>query len=215
MADSQRSRLTVEGTDDLHTIIHLLDRHEVVFEAKVEIKQPEDGPTGKDGVLAAIRTRVKAATDRIEGFVLDADSPIAQRWQAVADRLEKAGVSPPHAIPARGFVADVEEYRTRVGVWLMPDNRQDGTLEQLLETLVDRDAPLFRHATESTAEAKELGATFPAQDEPKARLHTWLAWQEEPGRPYGTAIKAEYFQHDSHTAETFVAWFRHLFRLEQ
>ncbi|WP_420441941.1 DUF3226 domain-containing protein [Candidatus Palauibacter sp.] len=61
---------------------------------------------------------------------------------------------------------------------------------------------------------KELGAFFPDAKTSKAVLHAWLAWQQEPGRPYGLAIKSGYLRHDSVTAERFVAWFRQLFALE-
>lgn len=38
-----------------------------------------------------------------------------------------------------------------------------------------------------------------------------LAWQESPGLPYGTAIRARYFSHDSANALAFVEWFRRVF----
>jgi len=38
--------------------------------------------------------------------------------------------------------------------------------------------------------------TFTAY-ESKSALHTWLAWQAEPGLPPGTAIKAQMLRHDS------------------
>jgi hypothetical protein len=45
-------------------------------------------------------------------------------------------------------------------------------------------------------------------------VYSWLAWQDEPGKPYGLAMKARYFQHDSPTAARFVAWFKALYRLD-
>ena len=58
-----------------------------------------------------------------------------------------------------------------------------------------------------------LGALFSEPDKMKAILHAWLAWQEEPGCPYGTAIRAKYFGDDSPAATKFVAWFRRLFEI--
>ncbi len=55
------------------------------------------------------------------------------------------------------------------------------------------------------------GAAFPEAKRLKAVLHTWLAWQERPGVPYGLAIKARYFGHDSPAARAFVEWFRRVF----
>jgi len=48
-------------------------------------------------------------------------------------------------------------------------------------------------------------------DRGKSTLHTWLAWQETPGLPFGTALRAEFFRHDTEDALRFVAWFRRLF----
>ena len=73
------------------------------------------------------------------------------------------------------------EYGVRVGVWLMPDNRRIGALEDFLKDLIDDSDPLLRHAEKSTAEAKARGARFPEKYSKKALVHSWLAWQEEPG----------------------------------
>ena len=49
------------------------------------------------------------------------------------------------------------------------------------------------------------------RNELKAVLHAWLAWQQRPGRPYGTAITARYIGHDSPAALRFVEWFQRVF----
>ncbi|WP_371258171.1 DUF3226 domain-containing protein [Thiohalocapsa sp. ML1] len=41
--------------------------------------------------------------------------------------------------------------------------------------------------------------------------HTWLAWQRQPGQPFGTAIKMATLRHDSALGRRFVAWMRTLF----
>lgn len=37
----------------------------------------------------------------------------------------------------------------------------------------------------------EMGAGFSVLDAPKAELHAWLAWQEKPGLPHGTTVRAQ------------------------
>ena len=89
----------------------------------------------------------------------------------------------------------------------------EGTLERFLEALVQEADPLLPYAREATRRAKtQHGASYPDCGVRKAVLHAWLAWQREPGLPYGTAIRARYFRHDSLVAEQFVAWFRRVFR---
>lgn len=215
----ERSSLHVEGTDDKHAIKHLLLRHGVecplageVIPETLPAKFPEIKPAGsKDKVLDAMAQAVRFGTGHSVGFVVDADDAAANSWRAVRNRLSFLNLKPPADLPATGFVADVPDYRVRVGVWLMPDNRTSGALEHFLKDLVDKNDPLLTLAKESTASAHDLGAKFPDVKHVKAVVHAWLSWQEEPGRPFGTAIAANYFNADSQTALPFLRWFDELF----
>lgn len=209
MADSpSKPVLHVEGKDDEHAIVHLLIRNGIDSSQVPRVEQAGS----VEGLLEGIEEAVMFGSGRAVGFVLDADSPLSARWDAVRDRLRRVDVSPPEAPLAEGFTGSSAKYGTRVGVWLMPDNQHDGKLETLLRTLVTEDDPLIDHADTSTGTAKKLGAKFSDPDREKAVLHAWLAWQEEPGKPYGTAITARYFRrHDSPAALAFVAWFKRLY----
>jgi hypothetical protein len=46
---------------------------------------------------------------------------------------------------------------------------------------------------------------------PKAVIHTWLAWQDVPGKPLGTAITARYLDAGVSEVNDFIAWLRQLF----
>lgn len=164
-----------------------------------------------DEVLRNIPVQVPVAGRLPQGFVLDADRPLASRWAAVRDRLGEVGVQTPPEPAAEGFVGRAERYRVDVGVWLMPDNRRDGKLETFLADLMGDPDPLAPHAQRSTQAARAHGAAFSDHDEVKAVVRCWLAWQREPGLPYGTAIRARYLRHDSPAAEAFVRWFRTLY----
>ncbi len=45
----------------------------------------------------------------------------------------------------------------------------------------------------------------------KAKIHTWLAWQKEPGKPLGQAITATYFNANAPHAQELIDWIRRLF----
>jgi len=47
--------------------------------------------------------------------------------------------------------------------------------------------------------------------QPKALIHTWLAWQEEPGKPLGTAITARYLDPDVAQVDVLVSWLNRLY----
>ncbi|MBL7224112.1 MAG: hypothetical protein ISS72_09685 [Candidatus Brocadiae bacterium] len=180
-----RSRLHVEGSDDKHTVIQLLIRHGVPYDQE---PWPEELPVienigGVDALLAGVETAVMTSTGRAIGFVADANFPLRSRWQAVRDRLRRVGVDAPDSPPICGYVGTSARYRSRIGVWLMPDNQQDGSLESFIQTLVGETDPLIAHASAATDTALTLGATFGLPSRLKAVTHTWLAWQEEPGAP--------------------------------
>jgi len=101
----------------------------------------------------------------------------------------------------------------KVGIWIMPDNKRDGKLENFLSTLVPVNDQCWDYAGKASTHAKQLGAKFPDKECLKAKIHTWLAWQETPGLPFGTAMTATYFRHDSPEALKFTEWFRRLFLL--
>ncbi len=154
MAGSATSRLYVEGADDEHSIGHLLIRRGFVPQTLPKLHDSR----GKTGVLKAIRVSIGAGTGSSLGFVLDANDDPGQTWQSVRSRLGMVGVEAPYELPAYGFVGESKEFRTRVGVWLMPDNRRTGALEDFLRDLVTDGDSLFRHAETSTSGAKKRGA---------------------------------------------------------
>ncbi len=45
----------------------------------------------------------------------------------------------------------------------------------------------------------------------KAQIHTWLAWQENPGLPFGTAITAKFLDADRDQAGILINWLKRLF----
>jgi len=93
----------------------------------------------------------------------------------------------------------------------MPDNRSPGTLEHFLSQLVPPGNPTWAYAGDVTRAARNLGAPFQEKDHAKSVLHTWLAWQESPGLPFGIALTARLFKTDGPEALRFAAWFRRLF----
>lgn len=200
----------MEGRDDEHVVRHLLKRRELPASEFPEI-MPKGG---KDAMLKAMTTSIRAGTGKTVAFVLDGNDDPAGRWQAVRSRLISEEVRAPKVIPREGFVGCSTEYGTRVGVWLMPDNQRPGALEAFLRDLIEAHDPLIRHAEDSTRTARNLGARFGKAKEPKAVLHTWLAWQESPGRPYGTAIRAGFLNGASPAAQCFVRWFVRVFGAE-
>ena len=211
---SDRPLLHVEGKNDLHALAALLVEHGMPHDVKQRpVEFPVIKAAGNDSsVVSLIEIEVRLQAGRPVGFIVDADDSPTQRWESIRSHLERVGVETPPDMDAAGFVGESRTYKTRVGVWMMPDNSRPGMIEDFLRSLIDAGDTLIVHADASTQTAKrEHSARFIDVDQGKAVLACWLAWQEEPGKPYGTAVTAGFFQHDRPSAIAFVSWFRRLY----
>lgn len=207
--DSSPYRLLVEGPDDANSVIHLLKRHDYDWDDENQDRPFVYQKDGLSGLLKNLGPLLKSAAHTRVGVVLDANSDLDRRWQQVRDRAAREGVELPDRPQAEGTI--VEGPRQKVGVWLMPDNAGPGTLEDFLCKLVPAEDSLWGYADEVVVEARNRRARCLEKDHNKSRLHTWLAWQEEPGMPYGLALKSQVLRKDGEEALRFVDWFRRLF----
>jgi len=118
----------------------------------------------------------------------------------------------PETLPVTGLIHANEDGR-KVGVWLMPDNQSRGMLETFLMFLAPQDDDVVEHAEEACKTARDLGAPFRPVHFVKAKVHTWLAWQDEPGAQLHEAVRERVLNPESEYASPFVGWFRSLFEL--
>jgi hypothetical protein len=199
--------LLVEGKDDGHVFKALFGKRNLPHLS--EIKDHEGWPN----LLEAIPVRLKESEVEVLGIVLDADTNVASRWESVRNRLAAAGYPAPLQPDPQGVVLDPppDTILPRVGVWLMPNNTVPGKLEDFLRCLVPRGNALFEYAETTLHGMPENLRLFKPVDQPKALIHTWLAWQSEPGRPLGQSITAGFLQHATAEADVLVGWLQRLF----
>jgi hypothetical protein len=208
MAD--RHLLLVEGRDDEHVFYALLGHHQVLEDFEVVNKK------GIDNLLGTLPTVLKGSDLERLGVVIDANTDIRARWTALRNILLNAGnVNVPAAPDPNGTIVTLErpDRTLTVGVWLMPDNQLDGMLENFIEFLVPPSDTLWPRAEECVAQIPERERRFPHEHRIKAYVHTWLAWQEEPGTPLGLAITKRYLDADVPYAHQLMDWIRRLFDL--
>ncbi len=207
--DTAPNRLIVEGLDDMHSIISLTKRHGWNWDKPQAHVPYIQNAKGVEPALAAIAVTVRSY-NRV-GIVLDADLSLASRWDAVRNQLKEFDFDFPTTPTSEGTI--LQSAQKHVGIWLMPNNQSVGKLEDFLAALIPPDDKTWPWAKESTAAARaEHAADFTENDEIKAQIHTWLAWQANPGNPFGTALTANVFAHDATVAAAFVAWMTRLFK---
>ena len=83
----------------------------------------------------------------------------------------------------------------------------------LPEEIPDDSRPLYELARNCVAEAQRSGAPFRDVHERKAEIYTWLAWQDPPDLRLHEAVKHTVLRPDRAESQTFVNWFRRLFRV--
>ncbi|MEW6282568.1 MAG: DUF3226 domain-containing protein [Candidatus Eremiobacterota bacterium] len=199
--------LLVEGKDDLHVVAALCQRH--CLPRNFTLRTP--GLTeGIEALLAGLPVRLKSEELKMLGVLVDADTDGAARWRQVADRLRAAGCEPPSLLGPDGWVGFLGT--RRVGVWMMPNNEASGALEDFLRGMVPEGDAWMPEADAVVNCLEQRGLhRYATARSSKARLHTWLAWQSEPGQPFGTAITARSLDADSVVARRFVGWLERLF----
>ncbi|MCF8243837.1 MAG: hypothetical protein K9J37_02025 [Saprospiraceae bacterium] len=157
------------------------------------------------------------ALNRI-GIILDADEQgAAHRWGTLKNILHEQFPDfdlSPYSPTANGIVIEILPSLT-IGIWVMPDNISTGYLEHFIAKLAPQADKLWLHANETVENLHKTDfCKFSLIRKQKALVHTWLAWQKEPGRPIGAAIQAGYFDAKALAADSFVDWMGRVFELE-
>jgi hypothetical protein len=205
-------RLVVEGRDDCFAIINLMKRHGLDWNNNQNAPYVHEAGS-VDELVSSVPTTIKNHDEAV-GFVLDADDALQSRWEQVRRQFKELNITLPNSPSKNGVVKTGLFSNQRVGAWIMPNNNVEGTLEDFLHYLVPDEADdRYKFAGESVDEARNMGAPCSENDHLKSQIHTWLAWQESPGMPYGQAITAEVFDKDGEIANRFVDWFERLFKV--
>lgn len=207
----QNAHLLVEGKNDLHVIKALCAYHRVP--EAFDILEPI-GASGVESLLQQFRLKLREPDKHAVGIVVDADTDLAHRWQLIRKIIQQhsAAYQTPSQPNANGLVVpSPHEYLPRIGIWLMPDNQSSGDLEQFAAFLIPPTDPLRPYVRGILEQLEAANLHRYHHKRSKAFIHTWLAWQENPGQPIGTAITAQALSANSPLAIRFIQWLNHLF----
>lgn len=216
MARQHEKVLLVEGAEDQRVIPELVEANGIQWGDRekdwiVQIKSMD----GVENLLnkQRINVHLKSSALKVLGIILDADDEPADRWQSMRNCLLERYPEIPEELPATGLIHG-NPGEIKVGVWMMPDNRERGMLETFLQFLLPESGKeLWTFSEQSCRQAKESGASFKDCHLDKAKIHTWLAWRNPPGRQLHNAITERILSPASPQAAVFMRWFQDLFQV--
>ena len=213
LKSQDNAHLLVEGNDDLHVISVLCEKWKVFETFDILTPEMDDRiASGIDQLFENFRVHLKGTNKRAIGIVIDADSDLSFRWQQLKDLANEAGYTLPQNPSLNGtIIPPSHSHLPKIGIWIMPNNQATGELEDFVSWLIPDEDELIPHAENvlNTIEADDLARYRHKRS--KAFVHTWLAWQENPGMPMGKAITAKALSANSPIAQTFVDWLNRLF----
>ena len=202
-----KNLLLVEGKDDEHVFLSLLAYYNVPDAFKIR------NAKGISRLIDALELEVDSNELERIGVVVDADVVLEDRWNALKRVLINAGYRSIPLTPNSNGTIIQDEERPTVGIWLMPNNVLPGMIEDFIKFLVPEDDVLWPLAEEVVQKVVKTDRKFRLSYTSKAHLHTWLAWQEEPGGPMGQAITKRYLNANAPHAQELITWLRQLFEI--
>ena len=96
------------------------------------------------------------------------------------------------------------------GLWIMPDNQNEGMLEDWIKTCVSQnEQTLFQQAQDVVKDI--TNPKFSSHLTSKAEVATWLAWQKQPGHGLYAAIKDQLLDNESSLFKDLKDWLLKVF----
>ena len=146
-------------------------------------------------------------------LIVDADyKGVEKRLKFILSALSVKLESDFSLIPLSIDGVNFEHEGIKIGIWIMPNNANDGYLEHFIENLIEQDDWVLNEAKVKVDDllAKEH-CRFTEIKKQKAIIYSWLAWQESPGLPFGTAMKAKSLNPHADSAQPFLNWIKKTF----
>jgi len=200
--------LLVEGSEDKHTIGHILDKHGYHDGCAILDFQ------GYDRVLKELRLRIRAENHSVIGVIVDADVDFNSRWSSIRNIFLLSGYAAVPELPSPDGTTVIREGKPTVGIWIMSDNASAGMLEDFAMRLLPAGDKLWTRAVAAVDGIPIDERLFAEVHRSKANIKTWLSWQTDPGMPIGFAIKSGNLDHTAPLGIDLKDWLVSLFDLK-
>ncbi len=216
------SVLLVEGQDDKHMVWQLCDQ-DPSFSASREddemwVTLRDRGSTfrilekGNDStLLKSIRDEVEVRRRPAVGIIMDADSDLEKRWGEISARFTRTEIDLPLSPKSAGtIVTPKQDYHPRIGIWLMPDNKSHGELEDFALRMIPSNDDVWELSQRYIDTIPCPSRKFQADKIDRAKLFAWLAARREPSR-MGAAVGAGDLDSTVPICRDLLTWLTDLF----
>ncbi len=213
MPKIETKKLLVEGAEELRVIPQLMEANGVTWNRGEEPLNI----INCDGVENLLKPKYISAQLKTPnglthlGIIMDADEEPDNRWKSLYNACLPNIPNLPQNLPAAGLIITLES-GLKFGVWMMPDNQSRGMLETFLAYLVP-DNNLWQYTQNKVIEAKQQGATYRDYHLDKANIHTYLAWQDPPGKQLHDAVKQRILNQSYPQSANFLRWLQELYEI--
>ena len=216
-----KNLLVVEGLNDQYVAQNILKKNGVSCESQRQEFSVKDNQAiiiqsqgSREKLLSSLDSLLDSSELERLGIIVDADGELELKktWGKLQSIFIKRNLDLPDK-PASPFNTEViiAFRQILVGIWIMPGDGSHGELEDFFASLIPQNDLLWDRAVNSVEAIPSSVRRFKKIS--KAKVHTWLAWQKEPGEPMGRAIEFGYVQADSNSAINFMKWIRVVFGL--
>lgn len=180
----------------------------------------EISPQGSlDQLKTAFKTYLKSTnTLKKVWIIIDADTNFENAWQSIRDIITRSGkysIDKKLCLPVEGVVITPSDTSDiTVGIWIMPNNKDVGMLENFLLKIIPNGDSLHERSIEIIEELEKSRLNhiglYKSVHKSKAQIHTWLAWQDSPGESLGVAVQKQLFNKDADLCCQFTNWLSQL-----
>ena len=153
---------------------------------------------------------MKIKSIRNLGVIVDANSDPHARYRSLRNRCLKWFPTIPEELDERGLIVENPDGQ-RFGAWIMPNNKDSGALETLLNELISNDSLYPR--VDAFIDSVSSVQTIDDKYREKSLLYAWLAVQKPPIQDLNNAFAKRILDPMHPKLAAFVTWFLELYGL--
>lgn len=213
--------LLVEGPGDRGVFEQICNSLQLNPEIQVGTPKDNQGTrNGKPGVFNRLPILLKKITDgELVSLAVVMDADYVQYNEDYQKTIEKfTEIVTPYGFnlvqrvenQSNGLVFENSDGLADLGLWIMPNNRDEGMLEDFIKPCVSTtEQPLFNHAVQVVQAVPNK--KFKDHHYSKAEVATWLAWQIKPGQGLYSAVKDNLLDTDHPLFQELAQWLKNIF----